>query len=239
MRQRKAKAISPNRVTIGYVRVSTDDQAENGASLDAQEARLKAYSAAMMWDGLELVRDAGASAKSLQRPGMTPLLERVRRGEIERIVATKLDRLTRSTRDLADLLDLCAKHDVALVSVSESLDTSSAGGRMITNMMGAVAQWEREIIGERTADGLRNLRARREAYGPTPFGYRREGTRIVPDEREQAAFAHAVRRDREGASFREIARELTAMGVMPHRSATWHASSVRAVLRSRIALEAA
>lgn len=237
MRHRKTQTASTQRATIAYVRVSTDDQASTGVSLADQEARLRAYGAAMALDGLEVVVDAGESAKSLQRPGIGKVLARVRRGEIARVVITKLDRLTRSTRDLADLLDLFAKNGVSLVSLAESLDSGSAAGRLVVNMLGVVAQWEREANSERTATALAHKRKKGTAYGPTPFGYRRVEDALVADPAEQAALAAAIRLDREGASFREIGRMLTQLGVKPHRGAAWHASSVRAVLRSKATTE--
>ncbi|MGB6950913.1 MAG: recombinase family protein, partial [Candidatus Cybelea sp.] len=135
MRSRNVKKTSADRLTVAYVRVSTEDQAREGVSLDAQEARIGAYALAMGFSVSETVRDAGESAKSLNRPGIASLLERVRAGGIERIVVAKLDRLTRSVRDLGELIDLCAKHGVALVSIGETLDTSTAAGRMVVNML--------------------------------------------------------------------------------------------------------
>jgi site-specific DNA recombinase len=237
VRARSASNTPADRRSIAYVRVSTEDQAREGVSLDAQEARVAAYAVAMGWRVSEVVRDAGESAKNLQRPGMASLLEHVRAGHVERIVVAKLDRLTRSVRDLAELIDLCAKHDVALVSIGETLDTSSAAGRLVVNMLGVVAQWEREAIGERTATSLAHKRRQRRVYSPTPFGYVRDGTSIVPHAPEQLALREAIRMDRAGASFREIAAMLTNRGVQPKRGKAWYASSVRAMLRSRIVLE--
>jgi site-specific DNA recombinase len=191
----------------------------------------------MEFDVSEVIQDAGESAKSLQRPGIGSLLEQVRADRVERIVVAKLDRLTRNVRDLSDLIDLCAKHGVALVSVGETLDTSTAAGRMVVNMLGVVAQWEREAIGERTATSLAHKRRQRTAYSPTPFGYVRQGDALVPSASEQDALHEAMRMDREGSSFREIATMLTARGAQPKRGKAWHASSVRAMLRSRIVLE--
>ena len=236
---RKNKVAPTQRKSIGYVRVSTDDQAREGVSLDAQAARIASYCVAMGWDEPEAVRDAGESAKSLQRPGIDAVLASIRRGEVERLIVAKLDRLTRSVRDLSDLIDLCAKHGVALVSVAETLDTGSAAGRMVVSMLGVVAEWERSACGERTASALAHKRSRGNVYGPVAFGYRREGDRLVPVAEEQSALAEALRMDRAGASFRAIGRMLTERGTMPHRASSWHASSVRAVLRSRMALEAA
>jgi len=237
MRARKHSATTTIRATIAYTRVSTEDQAREGVSLDAQAARIGAYCVAMGFPDPEVIRDAGASAKSLQRPGMSALLTRIRAGEVARVVVAKLDRLTRSVRDLADLIDLCAAHDVALVSVGETIDTGSAAGRLVVNMIATVAQWEREAIGERTATALAHKRRTRAAYSPTPFGYRREGAALIPDAHEQAALREAQRMDVAGASFREIAAMLTDRGVMPHRGRAWYASTVRAVLRSKILTE--
>lgn len=239
MKPRHKQAAKADRATAVYVRGSSDEQALTGVSLDAQETRIRSYCAAMGWPVSEVIRDAGESAKSLKRPGIGKILAAVRRGEVERVVILKLDRATRSTRDLADLLDLFAKYDTALVSVSESLDTSSASGRLVVNMLGVVAQWEREAIAERTSAALTYKRQSRQVYGTTPFGYSRDGETLVPCDSEQAALAEAVRMDRAGASFREIGRMLTARGCTPKRGKSWYASSVRAVLRSRMAAEAA
>ena len=239
MRVRKNVTKTEDRKTVAYVRVSTEDQAREGVSLSAQEARIAAYCAAMGWTVAESIRDAGESAKSLKRPGIAMTLDAIRCGVVGRIVVAKLDRLTRSVRDLADLIDLCAKHDVALVSVGETLDTSTAAGRMVVNMLGVVSEWEREAIGERTATALAHKRQQRTAYGATPFGYIRVGDALVPEAKEQDALREAVRMDRSGASFREIAVRLTELGVKPHRGKAWYASSVSAVLRSKMATEAA
>jgi site-specific DNA recombinase len=238
VRPRKKTVVPQHRQTIAYVRVSCDEQAVEGVSLAAQEARIAMYCAAMGWTVSDVVCDAGESAKTLQRAGMAALLAEVRAGAVARVVTLKLDRVTRSTRDLADLLDLFAKCDTALVSVSEHLDTSSASGRLVVNMLGVVAQWEREAIAERTAFALAHKRKERSVYGRTPFGFVRVGDALVPDPREQAALEEAVRMDRAGASFREIAARLTETGVTPHRGKAWHASSVRAMLRSKMAMEA-
>ncbi len=235
MRARKNAVAPENRKTVAYIRVSVFE----GVSLDAQQARIGAYCAAMGWQVSEVIRDAGESAASLQRPGMAAVLEAVNRGLVERIVVAKLDRLTRSVRDLAELIDLCTKHDVALVSIGETLDTGTASGRMMVGLLGLISQWEREAIGERTAAALAHKRQRRTVYGTTPFGFVRVGDALIPEPKEQEALYEAVRMDRDGASFREIAAMLTARAVMPHRGKAWHASSVSAVLRSRIVQEAA
>jgi site-specific DNA recombinase len=192
----------------------------------------------MGWDAPEIVRDAGASAKNLRRPGVIALLDRVWRREIERMVIANLDRLTRSVRDLADLIDLCSKYDVALVSVGETLDTSSAVGRLVVNMLGVVAQWERERIAERVEHALAYKRQNQKVYGHTPFGYRREGDRLIPNPETLAALVRARTMHAQGASLRQIGAMLASSGLKPPRGGDkWHANSVREMLRSRMANE--
>lgn len=239
MRHRRPKASETARAVVGYARVSTEEQAASGVSLAAQEARIASYCSAMDLDEVTIVAERGASAKSLDRPVLKALLDRVRGGEIEAVVVLKLDRLTRSVRDLADLLDLFAKYNVSLVSVSEHLDTASASGRLVVNMFGVLGQWERETIAERTATVLAQKRRQGNVYGSTPFGYVRDGDSLVVDEHELAALREAIRMDQAGASYRAIGAMLTARGVTPKRGRAWHASVVRAVLRSKMATELA
>jgi DNA invertase Pin-like site-specific DNA recombinase len=122
----------------------------------------------------------------VNRPGLQRVLELVRRGEVQLVIVSKLDRLTRSVKDLAELLELFQKRNVSLVSVAKSLNTGSAAGRLLMNIMASLSQWERETIAERTATALRHKRARRRVYNHDPFGYIRRGDElaIVPEEQD-------------------------------------------------------
>lgn len=239
MRGRKARpTFTAPKETIAYCRVSTEDQAREGVSLDAQKARIRAYCEAMDITLTDIVSDAGESAKTLKRPGVQRVLERVRAGEVARVVVLKLDRLTRSVKDLTGILEAFNKHSAALVSVSEHLDTQSAGGRLVVNMLGVVAQWEREAIAERTSLALSHKRANRQVYGRTPFGYRREGKNLVPHAPQLRALAEARLMNDRGHSLREIAERLTAMNVLPQGGGQWYPASVRAILNSKMTLAA-
>ena len=107
---------------------------------------------------------------------MTRLLALVDSGAVQAVIVAKLDRLTRSVKDLCTLLERFERRGVALVSVAESLDTGSAAGRLVLNIMTAVSQWEREAIGERTRDALSHKRSKGERVGNLAFGYRLAGT---------------------------------------------------------------
>jgi DNA invertase Pin-like site-specific DNA recombinase len=150
-------------IAIGYVRVSTDRQAEQGVSLEAQEAKIRAMATVQGADLIDVVVDPGESAKSMNRPGIQRILSMIEGGEVQAVIIAKLDRLTRSVKDLCGLLELFENRGVAMISVAESLDTSSAAGGLVITIMGAVSQWEREAIGERTRVAVgykaRNMKA--------------------------------------------------------------------------------
>ena len=116
---------------IGYVRVSTDKQADHGVSLEAKEVKIRAMAVVQGAEIVELIVDGGESAKNLNRPGMERLLALVDQGKVQTVIIAKLDRLTRSVKDLAELLERFQKRGVSLVSVAESLDTGSAAGRLV------------------------------------------------------------------------------------------------------------
>ena len=136
--------------------------------------------------------------------------------------------VTRSVKDLCTLLELFEKKNVALISVAESLDTSTAAGRLVITIMGAVSQWEREAIGERTREALRHKKSKGERAGNIPFGYRMgaDGKRLEPDASEQGAL-DAIRKLRsQGHSLRKIAETLNRKGHRTRRGSDWRLESV-------------
>src|ERR1700719_1319102 len=181
--------------TVGYVRVSTDKQAERGISLEAQEAKIRAMATVQGAELIDVIVDGGESAKSLNRPGLQRLLALISAGKVEAVIVAKLDRLTRSVKDLCGLLELFEKRKVALISVAESLDTGSAAGRLVITIMAAVSQWEREAIGGRTRDALQHKRSQGERVGNIAFGSRlsEDGQHLEPDPAEQTAMAEIRR----------------------------------------------
>jgi len=113
------------------------------------------------------VVDAGVSAKTLDRPGVQKALGILRTGQANALLVVKLDRLTRSVKDLGNLVEeYCSSDDMTLLSVADAIDTRTAAGRLVLNVLGSVAPWERETIGERTAEAL----AHKKAQGHKPGG---------------------------------------------------------------------
>ncbi len=218
--------------TVGYVRVSTDKQAERGISLEAQAEKIRAMALVQGAELTEIIVESGESAKSLNRPGMTKLLALVDTGTVKAVIAAKLDRLTRSVKDLCELLERFERRGVALVSVAESLDTGSAARRLVLNIMAAVSQWEREAIGERTRDALRHKRNQGERVGNIAFGFRlaTDGHHLEPEPVEQAALAEIRRLRHEGTTLRAIATALNQRALLTRRGTPWRLESVARVL---------
>ena len=154
---------------IGYVRVSTEEQATDGVSMAAQEAKVRGFAALHDLDLVDVVIGAGESAKTLKRPGLQRALAMLKSGEADGLIVAKLDRLSRSVGDWQDLIEryFGERAGKTLMSVADSVDTRTAAGRMVLNIMMTVAQWEREAIGERTRDALKFKARRGERVGQT------------------------------------------------------------------------
>src|SRR5579872_7422439 len=219
--------------TVGYVRVSTDKQAERGISLEAQAEKIRAMALVQGVELDEIIVESGESAKSLNRPGMARLLGLVDAGKVKAVIVAKLDRLTRSVKDLCELLERFERRGVALVSVAESLDTGSAAGRLVLNIMAAVSQWEREAIGERTRDALRHKRSQGERVGNIAYGCRLagDGVHVEDDPDEQALLAEIRRLRGEGLPLRGIAAALNRRAYRTRWGTAWRLESVARVLK--------
>lgn len=187
---------TPTTRVVAYIRVSTDKQSDEGWSLEAQKEKLAAY--AKLYD-LEIIvyeYDAGESASSLERPALQRALARLDRFEASGLLVVKLDRLTRNVRDLCTLVDNYFKDGMhSLMSIGEQVDTRSASGRLVINILTAVSQWEREAIGERTSAVMQHMKASGKFTGGfPPFGYYVDDDgELKQHESEQCIIAEAKR----------------------------------------------
>lgn len=216
---RKPKLTAPAETAVGYIRVSTAEQAASGLGLDAQRAAIEAACTAHGWDLLAVHVDAGVSGKSFRgRPGMAAALADVEAGRAARLVVAKLDRATRSIVDAGTLLERAKKRGWVFVALDLGVDTSTAAGELVANVMASVAQWERRVISDRTKAALGAKKA--------------QGARLGrPAQLDDEVVARIVRERQEGAGWSAIARALNADGVpTAHGGAQWHPSTVMAVL---------
>ena len=224
------------RKVVGYVRVSTG-QADGGVSLEAQRAKLVAYCTALDLDLVGIESDEGLSAKTLDRPGLARALDHLREGRADAVLVTKLDRLTRSVRDLGHLLEqYFSGGRWALLSVGDAIDTRSATGRLVLNVLASVSQWEREAIGERTAEALAHLRSRGVKLGAAPLGWEHsdvidgDGRKVVVEVGEETAtVARIVELRNAGLSYQEVCKVLEREGRRPKRGPRWFPNTVRRI----------
>jgi DNA invertase Pin-like site-specific DNA recombinase len=178
--------------------------------------RWKLYAQLYELELVEVVVDAGVSAKTLDRPGLQRALEMLKARQAEALLVVKLDRLTRSVVHLGQLVeDYFADRKWALLSVGEQIDTRSAAGRLVLNVLASVSQWEREAIGERTAAAMQHKQSLGEYIGGEfLYGFRLgpDGERLVEDPDEQKVLTAARTLRNAGFSLRSVARELNAEG---------------------------
>lgn len=147
-----------------YVRVSSGEQ-----NTGAQERALRDYVQRRGWKLQQIYRDRGVSGTSSNRPALNELMKACRRGSVDVVVVWKFDRFARSLKQLMFGLEICRALGIDFVSVTESIDTSLPSGELVFQMIGAVAQFERSLIGERVRSGLANARARGKALGRPPL----------------------------------------------------------------------
>lgn len=206
---------------IGYARVSTDEQAAYGYGLGAQETKLREHARRVGAD-ITIMRDEGASGKTLDRPALTRALQHIAAGEADGLVVAKLDRLTRSVIDFAMLLEWFTAAGALLVALDFDLDTGTPSGRLVATIMAGVAEWERGVIAQRTREGLAAARAQG----------RRVGRPAVGDRPEVAERIRALRES--GMTYQSICDRLNAEGVPTARGAgLWRPSAVQSALGYR------
>ncbi len=186
---------------IGYLRVSTEEQANSGLGLEAQRDTIQRYADAHGWDVLWYV-DEGLSAKSLARPQLQDALARLyvipKRRDVDGIVVAKLDRLSRSVHDFSGLLKLAATRKWALVAIDLGVDTSTPTGKLIANVMMSVAEWEREVIGERTSAAMQAAKRQGRHMGRVSTLPDATGKRLLTLRRRHTLAGTAAALNREG-----------------------------------------
>jgi DNA invertase Pin-like site-specific DNA recombinase len=211
--------VVPGTRVVGYVRVSTSEQVERGLGLEAQRAAIRQAAEQRGWHLATVLEDRGVSGKSMKgREALQAALALLDSGGADALVASKLDRLSRSIHDFSGLLDRASKKGWKVVVLDIDLDTSSPQGEMVANVMASFAQFERKLIGARTREALGVRRA--------------EGVVLGRPVMIRPAVIERIRREREaGRSLRAIAAGLDLDGIPTAQGgAVWHASTVHAVL---------
>jgi DNA invertase Pin-like site-specific DNA recombinase len=203
---------------VGYIRVSTEEQADSGAGLIAQRTAIAAEAGRRAWTLVDVFEDAGASGKSIAgRPGLELALAAVEGGGANGLVVAKLDRLSRSLLDFAQLMERSQRKRWALVALDLGVDTSTPAGEMMASVLAVFAQFERRLIGQRTKDALAVKRG--------------EGVRLGRPRTLSAKTRRRIIREREkGTTFAAIADRLNDESVPTAQGGRWHPSTVRKIV---------
>jgi DNA invertase Pin-like site-specific DNA recombinase len=220
---------------IGYIRVSTQGQVEDGVSLDAQEAKVRAWADLNGADEVVIFKDEGISGKRFDnRPGLQAALDTVGKGDA--LVIYSLSRLSRSTKDTLALSDILQKKEADLVSLSEKIDTTSASGKMVFRLLAVLNEFERDQISDRTRFALAHKKANGEKTGGTvPFGYKVRAGKLYRNAEEQKTIRLILDLAGKGESLRGICRTLEAAGVARKKgSLTWHPQVVADILQREL-----
>lgn len=222
--------------TALYSRVSTDEQAREGISLSEQQERMKAYCRAMDWgDNFLLFIDDGYSAKNLDRPKLTKLLKAVESGKISRVLVTKLDRLSRKLKDLLDLIELFQQNKVSFISIGESFDTNTSPGRLTLQVLGAVAEFERERIRERVVENMQHAAKSGKWQTQSPYGYNLLDKELVINEEEAKIVKEVFDLYlQKGLGFYSIAKKLNERGIPSKQKKEWSIRSIKLMLTNPV-----
>ncbi len=220
---------------IGYIRVSTEEQARGGVSLDMQRSKIEAYSALEEMELVEIIADEGLSGCSIKgRPGVQKVLEMVREKRVDAVIIYKLDRLARKTMEALEIAQLMDRKGVGLHSITERLDTQSALGRFFFVLLASLAEMERELIGERIRAAMQRKREKGESCsGNAPYGFHICDGMLVSDEHERGVIdrIHSLRVA--GHTVHQIATILDRDGVRNRQGRPFGKSQVHVIAQRK------
>ncbi|MEF8848325.1 MAG: recombinase family protein [Candidatus Thermoplasmatota archaeon] len=217
-----------------YTRVSTEDQAKEGFSLDAQLDKLKAYCKARDWIITREYTDDGYSGRNTNRPAYKKLLKEIDDWDV--LLVIKMDRIHRNSKNFMLMMEKLKQNDKEFVSMTESLDTSTAMGRFVMDIIQRIAQLESEQIGERVYDGM-DQKARTNG-GPLgfniPYGYNYEDGILRIDEVEGVNVKKIFEMYKNGSSMVSIARKFNEEKIPTKRGKSWRTETISKILKNPV-----
>jgi len=212
---------------LGYVRVSTREQATLGLSLDMQKQKITSYCEINGWVLVEIIADEGISAKDLDhRPKLKRVIDDLLAGRADGLVFWSLDRVFRNTKDAINTSDIFNKNGKALVSVSEKIDTTSPMGEFFFSLSASLGQLERRLTSERVKVCIERKKAQGEHLGEVPFGYTSDGKFLKYDMDQQKVIATVRDLSGQGMSYRNIAKELNSQQIPTKRGKYWSSPQI-------------
>lgn len=220
---------------MGYIRVSTEEQALSGLSLSGQEEKIRAYCLLNDIELITVISDAGLSGKSVDREGLQRVLSLCKSGEIDAVVVYKLDRLSRKTIDILNLISTFEEQDIAFHSVAEKIDTKSAIGKFFLTITAAFSQMERDTISERTKFALNEKRRQGKLAGNVPYGYDldKDGETLKKNEIEFKIMAIMKELRELGLSYNSISKELVSRGFKSKSGGLFYPMVIKRILEAQ------
>jgi site-specific DNA recombinase len=221
----------PIRIAI-YTRVSTDMQAKDGHSLDAQEQSLRDFCSFKKWTIYKVYRDEGFSAKDMNRPELQNMLSDMKQNLFDIVLVAKLDRLTRNVRNLYEMLEDFKKYKVYFKSANEVFETTTAMGRMFMGIVAQISQWERETIGERVHTVLEHkVKSGGWKGGMLPYGYKVENGKVLHHEDEVETAKYIFDRIKI-VGISSICKELNQQNVPTRKGGVWFEKTVQQIVKN-------
>jgi site-specific DNA recombinase len=213
-----------------YVRVSTALQAKEGISMDAQEAKARAWAEANGYEVAAVFTDAGISGKRMKnRPGLQAALAAATSNRGSALISYSLSRIARSLPDALHISERLEKAGADLVSLTERIDTSSASGKMIFRILAVLAEFERDITSERIKETAKHKKSRGERFGQLPFGKRLELGRLIDDPQELALLEQMRQLKESGWSWQRIADHFNEQGILTKKGRRWSWANCRKI----------
>jgi site-specific DNA recombinase len=218
---------------IGYIRVSTQGQVDEGVSLEAQKSKIEAWCEVNDYELVNVYTDAGISGKTMaNRDGLLRALDAVDRDVA--LVTYSMSRISRSTREMLSLADKLEKKGADLVSLTEKIDTTTAAGKMVFRMLAVLNEFERDQVSERTKAALAHKKAKGERIGTVPYGFGLDddGVALVKNTQEQTILKSIQLLRGEGYKLREITEQLNRDGLLTRRGSEWRVQYVHNLLKA-------
>ena len=216
---------------IGYIRVSSAQQAQEGVSLEAQQAKIEQWCLANGYELVSVFKDEGISGKRMDtRQGLQDALATIKKGNA--FVFYSMSRVARSTKDMLSIGDLITKKRADMVSVIEDFDTTSASGKLMFQMLAVLAEFERNLVGERTASVLQNKKANRQVYtNQTPYGFKAVNGRLEQVKQEVKVVAEIQQARAKGQTLQAIADNLNSRGIPTKTNKQWQPATIHLLLQ--------
>jgi DNA invertase Pin-like site-specific DNA recombinase len=219
------------KTAIAYIRVSTDKQATEGVSLAAQQSLIEQWCIKNGYELAQIFIDAGISGKRMDtRPELLKALSALKKGTA--LVTYSLSRLARSTKDALTISEMVAKKKSDMVSLSEQIDTTTAAGKMMFQMMSVLAEFERNLVAERTTNALQHKKSTNQKYcNQTPYGFEAVEGRLIQVQQEVEVVAEIQAARSGGSTLQSIANNLNGRGIPTKTGKVWQPATIHLLLK--------